>query len=171
MTDTYFLQTKIQSKIKDKLLFKAESFNQWIDYFNFKLMPVDLEIVKEDNFLNELNNLHPFQAGVLLLPPMTYYDWHVDDERGVCVNALLNEDSKSFCCFSGESIKVSGSFQELQYITGEYVIFNNQIRHTVFNFDKKRYLFTVEFNENKNVLNYDRLLETFQTIKNKYAQS
>jgi len=56
---------------------------------------------------------------------------------------------------------MSGSFIELPYTMGEYVIFNNQVRHTVFNFDKERYLFTVEFFENKELLNYERLVKSF----------
>jgi len=161
MINPYFLKTGIQSKLKNELLVKAEHFDQWIDYFNFKLMPVASEMIQKDSFLRELNQIHPFHCGVILLPPMTYYDWHVDDQRGVCVNALLNSHGRSFCCFSGESIKVSGAFTELNYDVGEYVIFNNQMRHCVFNFDKERYMFTIEFYENKELLNYEMLLKTF----------
>ena len=161
MVNTCFVQTGIQTSLRAELLVKAAHYDHWIDYFNFKLMPVDLATFQKDSFLRQLNELHPFQAGVLLLPPTTYYDWHVDDERGVCINALLNDSGRSFCCFSPEKITMSGSFIELPYTMGEYVIFNNQVRHTVFNFDKERYLFTVEFFENKELLNYERLVKSF----------
>lgn len=164
--NNFFFQTKIKSKINNELITRAKHFNEWINYFNFKLMPLEPEIIQKDSFLKELNNRHPFKCGVLLLPPMTYYDWHVDDERGVCVNVLLNNEGRSFCCFSAESIKMSGSFTELMYPVGEYIIFNNQMRHCVFNFDEGRYLFTIEFNEKKEFLNYEMLIKTFEEITN-----
>ena len=46
-----------------------------------------------------------------------------------------------------------------QYNPKEYHFFNTQVPHAVFNFDKPRYLFTLEFVKDKNEFGHKDLIE------------
>ena len=71
----------------------------WIDYYNFKALEVkdDWAI---DPWWRQLYEAHPFRAGIIKLEENTYYDWHVDTDRGVGLNLLLNNWDYSHCMFN-----------------------------------------------------------------------
>ena len=46
-------------------------------------------------------DLHPLKAGVLRMEENSYYDWHVDTNRGVGLNLLLKNWDTSHCLFDG----------------------------------------------------------------------
>lgn len=152
-----YYQLPTKSVIAKDLLELALKNPQWREYYNFKAVHVPNEIISKDQFLVGLFRKHPFMAGIVKLDPNVCYDWHIDTNRGVGVNMLLNFEGASHCLFAnGEGVQFP--FEELHYRPDRYYLFNTQTRHTVFNFCEPRYLFTIEFLEDKDHLSFDALL-------------
>ena len=145
---------------------KTAPKDSWKDYYNFKALAVQDDWVV-DPWLKDLYAMHPFTLGIIKLEENTYYDWHVDTDRGVGLNLLLNNWDKSHCMFNralkrGKSLEhgnVNGNFTELKYEPQTYYLFNTQVAHTVYNFKDTRYLLSVDFEEHKDKLNYKLLLK------------
>ena len=147
-----------RSVITKELLEFAATAQNWQDYYNFKAVQVPVEMLSKDLFLVDLFRKHPFVAGIVQLSPYVCYDWHTDSRRGVGVNMLLTPEIKSHCLFTSTE-GAQFPFEELVYEPDTYYLFNTQIRHTVINFDKSRYLFTLEFQADKDQLSFESLLE------------
>jgi hypothetical protein len=146
-----------KSVIAKELLEFAKKPQSWEYYYNFKVIQAPVEILVQDPFLTELFRAHQFKAGIIQLNPYVCYDWHIDSRRGVGVNMLLNAEIKSNCLFAKDE-GVQFKFEELPYKHNTYYLFNTQVRHTVINFDQPRYLFTIEFLEDKDQLSFNNLL-------------
>lgn len=116
---------------------------KWQDYFNFKVVEVPRSVIASDAFLERLYRVHPFRAGVTRMEPYTVYDWHVDDVRKVSIN-MLWEAGEYVTAFSlgGDMVK---KIMPVTYQLHRYYFFDTQLPHMVMNFDKPRYMFTVEF--------------------------
>ena len=138
----------------------------WMDYYNFKALEVKSDWAI-DPWWRELYKAHPFRAGIIKLEKNTYYDWHVDTDRGVGLNLLLNNWDYSHCMFNptlrrGKTLEhgnVTDKFIEMKYDPHTYYLFNTQIPHTVYNFKGTRYLLSVDFEEDKTKLTYKQLLK------------
>jgi len=153
-----YYEIPAKSLIAKELFEYALNTKNWQDYYNFKATQVPEEILLKDPFLVNLFLKHPFLAGIVQLSPYVCYDWHTDTRRGVGLNMILTPDIKSSCLFAeGEGAQFK--FQELCYKPDTYYLFNTQVRHTVINFDKPRYLFTLEFLADKDQLPFKNLLE------------
>ena len=151
-----YSQIPTKSVIAKELLEYALTTEKWQDYYNFQATQVPDEILTKDPFLLRLRRTHPFMAGIIKLDPHVCYDWHTDTRRGVGVNMLLNFEGVSHCLFAkGEGVQFV--FEELVYTPNRYYLFNTQTRHTVINFGEPRYLFTIEFLEDKDQLFFDAL--------------
>jgi hypothetical protein len=151
-----YAQIPNKSVIAKELLGFALCAQNWQDYYNFQATQVPNEILTKDPFLLRLCHIHPFMAGIVKLDPHVCYDWHIDTRRGVGVNMLLNFEGVSHCLFAkgeGTQFKV----EELVYAPNRYYLFNTQTSHTVINFNEPRYLFTLEFAEDKDQLSFDTL--------------
>jgi len=156
-----YYKIEFSSKITDKLVDIIKSPDPiWIDYFNFQMLEVPTDLTDQDPFLHWLRTVHDFRSAILKMDPYECYNWHEDNNRGVCINMLLTPDIHCYTLFSAE-IKNPATFKfcDLKYTANDYYLFNNQITHTVINFDKTRYLFSIEFAEDKTKLNYNFLLE------------
>jgi hypothetical protein len=125
---------------------------EWVDYHGFKTLPLKKEQFLCDPLLKQVHDLHAFNAGVLKLPPNYVYDWHVDENRGVTINMLLTPEVHSHCLFRFHDFVF-----DLPYAKDTYYLFDNQVQHMVLNFEKHRYLFSVEFDEDKTKLSYQKL--------------
>ena len=147
-----------RSVITKELLEFAATAQNWQDYYNFKAIQVPVEMLSKDLFLVDLFRKHPFVAGIVQLSPYVCYDWHIDSRRGVGVNMLLTPEVKSHCLFTSTE-GVQFPFEELVYEPDTYYLFNTQVRHTVINFYEPRYLFTLEFTADKDLLSFENLLE------------
>ena len=145
-----------KSVIAKEVLDFALNTKNWQEYYNFKAVQVPNEIIAKDPFLNKLAFVHQFMAGIVRLDPHVCYDWHTDTRRGVGVNMLLNPEINSHCLFAKDE-GVQFPFEELPYKPDTYYLFNTQTRHTVFNFDQPRYLFTLEFLADKDQLSFNAL--------------
>lgn len=141
---------------------KEAPTTEWVDYYGFKTLPLKKEQFLCDPLLKQVHDLHAFNAGVLKLPPNYVYDWHVDENRGVTINMLLTPEVHSHCLF-----KLHGFVFDLPYAKDTYYLFNNQVQHMVLNFEKHRYLFSVEFDEDKTKLSYQTLTKELMDLLEK----
>lgn len=150
-----------KSVIADELLKFAMSTGAWQPYYNFSAVQVPFDLAFSDPVIADIGAKYSLAMGVVRLDPYTTYDWHVDTKRGVCINMLLN-DVRSCCLFSVEEAEATHSFSELKYEPKTFYVFNNQVPHMVANFERSRYLMSVEFQANKNELTFDQLLKEFK---------
>jgi hypothetical protein len=150
-----------KSVIADELLDFAMSSGTWHSYHNFDVVQVPFELAYSDPVIAGIGEKHPLAVGILRLDPYTTYDWHVDTNRGVCINMLLN-DVKSQCLFSEGETEATHVFLELKYQPKTYYVFNNQVPHMVINYAQTRYLMSVEFQANKNELTYENFLKEME---------
>ena len=96
-------------------------------------------------------------VGVVKLEPNVCYDWHVDTRRGVGINMLLTPEVRSSCLFAkGDGVQFG--VEELVYEPNTFYLFNTQVKHMVLNYEKPRYLLTVEFELDKDQLSFEDLL-------------
>ena len=167
-TDKFFYEIPVLSSVANNMYNLASTTpnDQWIDYYAFKAIPVPIKYTV-DSWWRRLYDLHPFKAGIIKIDENTYYDWHIDTDRGVGLNMLLNNWDTSHCLFNpkiqrGESVEIDNmtdKFIELKYKPNTYYLFNTQMTHSVYNFKDTRYLLTIDFFEDRTKLNYNQLLE------------
>ena len=135
----------------------------WREYWGWLALELDTRaVIAGDRFLEWLFARHPFRAGILSMEPESFYGWHTDGRRGVSVNMLTDFPHPSGTHFSmfalpRDKAHSTGRFIELRYKPSTYYLFNNQIEHAVFNFYRPRFVFTVEFEEDKEALSFERL--------------
>ena len=159
-----------QSTIADEVLSIALDGEEWMPYYNFIAKPVPDEVLQKDPFLKWLGERYNFIAGVLKSDPFTVYDWHIDSRRGVGINMLLSFDGFSMCLFSTHDEQIVRPILPMQYTPNEYYVFNTQQKHMVLNFDQPRYLFTIEFELDKDGLSYDELVNDIKENWGKHEQ-
>ena len=137
----------------------------------FKEMPVDEIIsglkfansrwIDKDAGLTSLHKLYPLKMlGLLRIPPNSIYDWHKDEYRLSTVNMLIKHDH-SHCLFGKSRDNYYINITELSYQPYTYYLFNNQQYHSVLNFNKPRYLFSLYFDKE---LDYTSLKELLHPI-------
>ena len=141
----------------DSLAFAVNQAD-WVKYHNFYATQVPFDLVFIDPTLSSIADKHKLAVGILKLDPNVVYDWHKDTRRGVCINMLLN-NAESNCLFSVSNDEATHTFVELKYQLKSYYAFNNQVEHMVVNFSRTRYLMSVEFEEDKNTLTFEKLLQ------------
>lgn len=132
----------------------------WLEYYGFKTLVVPNAIVHKDSVMSTVYSLHPFTAGILKLDPHEVYDWHVDGRRGVTINMLL-EGFDSQCLFRDEDTKEEF---KLPYEPDTYFLFDTQKTHKVSNGADTRYVFSLEFFEALDKLNYDKLHKELEKL-------
>jgi len=164
-SDCYF-ELPYQSEFTTKLYLACQMAKDidWVKYYNFELLYIEQEVLRKvDPFLRQLYKAHRFEAGVVRMQPNTFYDWHVDDNRGVCVNMLINH-AQSHCIFRDPKKEgaITGKFHELNYERGVYYFFNNQVEHSIYNFEGTRYLLTLQFAEDKTKLDFHSLVKEWR---------
>ena len=131
------------------------------DYYGFSVCQLPLEVILQEPILQDINHSHKIKnGGIIKLQPNRCYKWHQDAVRGVCINMLL-EHQDSFVLFGNSVSDSEDQFDiaRLDYNIGELYLFNNQCMHTVINFNEPRYMFTLEFEEDKSSLTYQNFYE------------
>jgi len=134
---------------------------EYSDYYGFSVYELPLELILQESVLQDINTKHKIKSGgVIKLQPNRCYKWHQDAVRGVCVNMLLQHQD-SFVLFGNSVSDSEDQFDiaRLDYNIGELYLFNNQCMHTVINFSNTRYMFTLEFEEDKSSLTYKNFYE------------
>jgi hypothetical protein len=140
---------------------KYNGDTEWIDIFGFDAVKIEKNIWIKERILDLVNKKFPiFACGILRINSNSTYDWHVDDERGVCINMLLSFDHFSKCCFYENNEVII-----LNYKKSKFYLFNNQKLHMVENFEKPRYLFSIQFVDKKEKLDYNTVY-SWMTINN-----
>ena len=144
-----------ESTIMDDLLAIANDNTGWAMYYNFLAKQVPNEVLAKDPFLVWLSTKHNFIAGVIRMERFQQYDWHVDTRRGVGINMPL-EQFNSIVFFTNPSD--IGSLVKpifpIMYEYNKYHVFNTQIPHNIINLNYPRFLFTIEFEKDKDNLTY-----------------
>ena len=136
---------------------------EWTKYFNFTACSIDPEeFLLQDHFYHWLYQRHRYKAGVLCMESRTVYNWHQDTSRGVCVNSILYTPDTISCTYFREEPEVTHRVIDLQYTPGTRVLFNNQKEHMVVNHAGIRLMLTVEFEEDKDSLSFDNLLNEIE---------
>lgn len=163
----YEIQQK--STIAQPLMELAMTPGDWYEYYNFIARPVSNEALAEaDPFFAWLSSKYNFIAGILRMDPYTCYDWHTDSRRGVGINMSLTPMMRSSSVFAPEKDdKVVFKIAELQYKPNTYYLFNNQVPHTVYNYEATRFMFSVEFELDRTKLTFDQLLKD---VKDNYEK-
>ena len=148
-----------KSSIMDDLLLIADNNEPFVEYFNFGVKLVPKDVFLKDSFLKSLYKKHTFNAAILLIRSKNIYNWHIDDNRGASLNMMIRGDN-SHCLFSNEQLAMVNTFIELEYKPSTYYLLNTQRHHSVINFGEHRLMFSIEFDEDKNSLDYYDLLTT-----------
>lgn len=137
-----------------------ETKDWWIEYFGFKTKVVPNEIIFKDKTLKSIFEMYPFTGGILKLDPYEIYDWHKDSRRGVTINMLL-KGFESKCFFRDD---ISKEEFLLNYEPNTYFLFNTQKTHKVCNGSDVRYVFSIEFFETLETLNYENLYKKLRLL-------
>lgn len=164
----FYMASPIGSLIAQDLLKYALNLpvGSWAKYYNFEAIRVHPDLMRRDPFLSYLSKKRKFQAGILRMPPNTCYNWHMDTDRKVGLNMLLEDDRQSRCVFIAEDRgKASGvaspevvfKTRELKYQPSTYYVFNTQKPHMVLNTTRPRYMFSLEFLDEDRGLTFDEL--------------
>lgn len=132
---------------------------KYSDYYGFSVSELPLDLILQESVLQNINKIHKIKSGgIIKLYPNRCYKWHTDSVRGVCVNMLLHHE-ESFVLFGNNVSEDQFDITRLDYNLGNFYLFNNQCMHTVINFTGTRYMFTLEFEEDKNSLTYENFYE------------
>lgn len=134
--------------------------------FNCGILDTD-KLLENNSFLKWLYSKYKFSAAILQIEPFKHFVWHIDRNRGVTINSLLTE-GQSHTLFSEDvdDAKYQATILPLHYIKNKLFLFNTQVSHCVFNFAKKRQMFSIEFEKSfHDGLTYD---DVFKTIKEEY---
>ena len=138
--------------------------SEWTEYYNFLLCPIDPEaFLLHDDFYSWLYRRHRYNAGVLCMGSRTVYNWHRDTNRGVCINSMMYTPNISFTYFRKSTEDINHDVIELPYKPCSRFIFNNQEDHMVANHAGTRLMLTVEFEEDKESLSFESLLDEIET--------
>jgi hypothetical protein len=129
--------------------------------WNATAMPLDTTLSNEPVLQALDKQFKIAHFGILRMEPNNFYKWHVDGERGVSINMLLTCDSPSYCLFGDKDYEniTQTEFIKLEYQPNTFYIFNTQWPHSVINFDKPRYLFTVMFEQTRESLRFADISE------------
>jgi hypothetical protein len=153
-----------ESTIHKELLSIANDDTEWVLYYNFMAKPVPNELLDKDPFFVWLRQRYNFMAGIVKMEPFQNYDWHQDTRRGLAINMLL-EGANSIVFFTEDIKAVVKNVIPAQYYVNSYHLFNTQVPHCIINMEGMRYLFTVEFELDKEQLSYADLVKALEDYK------
>lgn len=144
-----------------KAIAKSEFIQEYFDsqnkeslttdlYYGFNALRFPLEILLQEPLLKNIHEKFPIQTGgYVKLDPNRCFRWHTDIKRKVAINMLLNSEIHSHTLFGqlldNDELHYQYETVELKYEENTLYSFNTAIEHTVVNFEKTRWLFTVEF--------------------------
>lgn len=166
--DPYYYELPNKSTIADQITALATNPEGWAPYYGWMAKKVSNELVDQDPFFKWLRTKHDFQQGLLKMSPGICYDWHMDERRGCGINMIALAEGESHCYFSYTKGLTLCFFEELKYKPGTYYLFNTRAPHTIFNHDKERVMFSVEFFEPKEELNFQDVLKVVKEFKLMY---
>jgi hypothetical protein len=163
-----YYEIKEKSTVAPALLELAMAPGDWYEYYNFTARAVPNEpLIELDPLFKWLSTRYSFVTGVLRMDPYTCYDWHTDTRRGVGINMSLTPMMRSSSMFAPQKEGQVFKIAELQYKPNTYYLYNTQVPHTVYNYETTRFMFSVEFELDKDQLTFEDLM---QDIKENYEK-
>ena len=138
-----------------------QKYKEELEYINLEGFSwthmIPLELILEEPILKVVHATHKIAGGgIFRIAPNRSYKWHQDIVRGIAINMLL-EHEESFVLFGNDVSDFEDQFEivRLESKIGELYLFNTQCMHSVINFSGYRYLFTLNFEEDKSTLRYE----------------
>jgi hypothetical protein len=154
--ELYYNEFKDKSTIISK---KWKEFinEEWIKYFGFEATTIPSIIWRQEELLRKISKEFPvMNVGIIKIPANYNYNWHKDTNRGCGINMLLEHDESYTLFKEGKHKEYDNDFFiKLNYKPNTFYAFNTQKWHCVYNFNKPRYLFTIEFDERENKISYE----------------
>ena len=149
---------KIQDLVTDEQINDA---SQWFNHFDFKVMLLDNSLIEHVPVFEKVNKVTKIdRIAVVSMPPMTTYNWHVDEHRSATVNMLLNNHDDSICLFGKQIDGSKHSIVELFYKPNTFYLFNTSVDHMVINRGAERFMLSLQFEKQKK---YEDLREVLMT--------
>lgn len=129
-----------------------------VQYFGWSGYPVPLSVVQKESVLSKVNSKFKIMfSGFVMMGPYRQYHWHTDVERGVTINMLMTHGHTSYSLF-GQKDKENDAQNHIltvNYEPNTLYLFNTQKPHTIINFEKPRFLYTVKFAQDAKSLSYN----------------
>jgi hypothetical protein len=134
---------------------------EYVNYYGFALSQLPEQVYLEEPLLNDINSEYKISGcSIIKLDPFRCYKWHQDAQRGVSINLLLSPESRSTVLFGNSVLDSEDQFEiaEFQYEANYFYLFNTQAMHTVINYEQPRYLFSLEFEQDKHSLTFSNFV-------------
>lgn len=158
MTDQYFKKFKTTSKIISSLSESLSQIDTWESNYGLHTCIISDKIWRKEPLLDIIDKQFPIEFGFLIkIPPSTLYNWHVDGTRAAGINLKLTQDAHSYTLFGDTLDEWNDQFVQLDYQNDSFYLFNTQHKHCVINFDKYRYMFTIQLMQNKDHITYQEI--------------
>ena len=142
----------------------------YYNYYHFYLSPLPQELIEEEPVLKKIHDQYPIEGmGISKFYPFTNHRWHMDTDRGLSVNMLL-EHERSHVLFKYKDPERNPGLigceriHEVNYKPQRFYLFNTQIEHTISNFEGERYTFIMKFVQDKSEINYYDVLKYYESI-------
>lgn len=148
-------QSFVVSNLCNRILSTKEINWVSLSLLGMDLISVPVSRALKEPLLHKINSVFPIAKTLIFrTPAYQNYAWHTDRVRGASINLLISTNVKSHCIFGIPIDRYNLNFNELEYKENTFYLFNSQILHQVINFSEPRYLFTIEFVQDKNSLRY-----------------
>lgn len=158
MTDQYFKKFKFESKVISLLAYNLIQIDTWQNNYGLETCIISDKIWSKEPLLTTIDNRFPIEFGfVIKIPPYTVYNWHLDGTRAAGINMKLHSDVVSHTLFGEPLDDWNDKFVELKYDDNSFYLLNTQQKHCVINFDKYRYMFSLQFVQNKDTITYQEI--------------
>lgn len=135
--------------------------------FNFDMYHIEKNIILIEPFINKINTICKIKScDIMKIDPWKCYSWHRDIPRKVGINLLLEPTNDSLVFFGEKDTNIDHQYHivKLEYEPETFYLFNNQISHTIFNFENTRYLLTISFIDTTDTLDFSSLKKILQYI-------
>lgn len=169
MRNEYFSEVDTKSKISGHLIdhLIRDKDRGTLVYHDFVVKPVPDIIISMDPFLSLLMGRIPFKSCILIMEPLSCYNWHKDETRGAGINMMVGPGGDP-CLFKGDPLSVSADkITVLDYKPDTYYVLNTQNDHMVVNANSvPRLTFSLEFFEDENgqTLSYPQVNEEVDAV-------
>lgn len=147
----------IQDLVADQ---KINDPSQWYNHFDFKVMLLDNSLIDHVPVFDKVCKVPIDSIAVVSMPPMTTYNWHIDEQRSATVNMLLNNHDESLCLFGKQIDGSKHSIVELSYKPKIFYLFNTMVEYMVINRGSERFMLSLQFSQQ---LKYEDLREALMT--------
>ena len=152
MTNFYKLES--EDNLIDTLLLEIKSRSDWFSSNGFDILKLPAKLFQEHRLFSLISKCNGSPL-IFKLNPMTWYDWHTDENRQCAINMLIDGvDSKTF--FGNRVSRDIIELTELVYDPLRYYLINTQQKHAVLNLNNTRYMLSIGFD---NPYTFENVLE------------